>query len=194
MAARKPSPARRGLERRQQGVEIGQQDIAGLCQLTAKQVSKTSEEVIPWCTKRASPTFGEIGENAITSPPAMASMRATSGAALPQRRGWNNAQFGLRVTGVCLDLKQILNLFSGVRSPPFPGASSEGSWPKTPSSRGQHHINMGLHRQGVSAKLGSGGRPSISAARLSNCRRTPSARGSVISGRLGATGRRFPTG
>ena len=71
------------LQRGEQRVEVGEQEVGGARELHARQVSSTSDEVMPWCTKRASgPTISARWvRKAMTScftSRSIASMRATS--------------------------------------------------------------------------------------------------------------------
>ena len=52
------------LQRGEQRVDVGEQEVGGAGELHGRQVSSTSDEVMPWWTKRASaPTMlGQMGE------------------------------------------------------------------------------------------------------------------------------------
>ena len=91
---------------------------------TLRQVSSTSDEVIPWCTNRASsPTCSaRCVRNAITSclvTASIASIRATSNSTSPPSRSPAAAAFGITPSSACASAacasisNQMRNFVSG---------------------------------------------------------------------------------
>jgi hypothetical protein len=83
---RRPVLERAPLEGGEQAIEVGEEDVAARTSCTLKQVSSTSDDVMPWWTKRASgPTCSARWvRKAMTScfvTRSISSMRATSNTA-----------------------------------------------------------------------------------------------------------------